>query len=362
MPAQTLTNTSPAEATLIKTHQSAESGRVDLCCPHCKGAFDRSDAENWRCRGCDRRFPVDGGIPDLRTFETYYGSHEHERPVIKVLLDAYPNATFADLVKLRFGPTYTLPEDLRAMYAEYRLQNVTRGATRLVEAQNYLGRASKSLPETGAALEVGSGSGGMVVTLAGRFPAVAGVDINMADMVLAKKLVEEQGLANVTLACACAEALPFHSDSFRFIEALDVIEHVDSQATMLAEVYRTLKPQGVFWFTSPNRYHLLGPECHVKVWGVGFVPRRFQNAYVKWRKGVEYKGKRLLSRFELIKLLHQAGIRDYALVEPDPLINLSRPARSRWGRALRGSMPWLASFVNKGTPYFGSEFRVVVEK
>ena len=361
MPALTPT-TGAVEAAPAAVTQNANSTLITLCCPHCKGDLDRTVAEEWRCLGCARRFPVAGGIPDLRAFETYYGSRERERPVVQMLLEAFPHTSFAELVKLRFGSNSNLPEDLRAVYTEYRLHNVTRGAARLIEAQNYLSQAHKMLPETGAALELGCGSGGMTVTLAKRFPAVAGIDINMVDIVLAKKLVEEQGLTNVTLVCACAEALPFRDASFRYIEALDVIEHVSAQDKVLAEAHRVLEPQGVFWFTSPNRYYLLGPERHVMVWGVGFVPRRFQNAYVKLRKGVEYQGKRVLSRFELIKLLRQAGVKDYTLVEPDPLINLSRPARSRWGRAVRGALPWLGRLVNTGTPYFGSEFRVVVGK
>ena len=87
--------------------------RVRLCCPYCKGALDPGDAEQWRCLGCRRSFPVDGGIPDLRTFETYYGSRERERPAVRALLAAYPTATFADLIRVRFGPDYPMPADLR---------------------------------------------------------------------------------------------------------------------------------------------------------------------------------------------------------------------------------------------------------
>jgi len=89
---------------------------------------------------------------------------------------------------------------------------------------------------------------------------------------------------------------------------------------------------GVFWFTSPNRFYLFGPEQHVLVWGVGFVPRRWQNAYVKMRKGVEYRGKRLLSRSELVELLQEAGVRAYTLIAPDPIVNVARAPRSRWAK------------------------------
>ena len=336
--------------------------RIHLCCPHCQGTLDQSDGEKWLCPACQRNFPVDGGIPDLRTFETYYGSRERERPAVQALLAAYPTATFADLIRVRFGPNYAFPEHLREYYANYRLENVKRGAGRLIEAGQYLEQAGKTLPESGTALEIGCGSGGMVATLARRFTAVAGIDVNMVDLLLAKKLAEEQGLTNVTLACACAEALPFQTATFGYIEALDVIEHVSSQATVLAEAHRALGPGGVFWFTSPNRFYLFGPERHVMVWGVGFVPRRWQNAYVKLMKGVEYRGKRLLSRSELIRLLREAGVAAYTLIEPDPIVKVARAPRSRWGKFAREHTPWLVPLANRGTAHFGSEFRVVVTK
>jgi ubiquinone/menaquinone biosynthesis C-methylase UbiE/uncharacterized protein YbaR (Trm112 family) len=365
--ATTQVNDLPAAPTAVtpaaaQPHTGAVPARVRLCCPYCKAALDASTAENWRCPGCQRSFPVDGGIPDLRTFETYYGSRERERPAVRALLDAYPTATFAELIRVRFGPDYPLPEHLREHYANYRLENVKRGSARLVQASQYLAQAGRTLPESGAALEIGCGSGGMVATLARHFTAVAGIDINMVDLILAKKLAEELGLTNVTLACACAEALPFPTATFGYIEALDVIEHVAQQAAVLAEADRVLDAGGVFWFTSPNRFYLFGPERHVLVWGVGFVPRRWQNAYVKFRKGIEYRGKRLLSRAELIRLLREAGVKEYTLIEPDPIVNTARPPRSRWGKFARERTPWLVPLANRGTAHFGSEFRVVVTK
>ena len=98
------------------------------------------------------------------------------------------------------------------------------------------------------------------------------------------------------------------------------------------------------------------------IWGVGFVPRRWQEAYVKLRKGVEYQGKRLLSRAELIRLLREVGIEQYTLIEPDPIVKLGRVPRSRWGKIVRGYAPWLVSLTNRSAAQFGSEFRVVVGK
>lgn len=342
--------------------ETPSRGPVSLCCPYCRSTLDQTRSDHWLCTACQRSFPVQGGIPDLRVFESFYGSRERERSVVQMLLDAYPTASFTELVRLRFGSNYNLPESLSTLNEGYRLHGATRGVERLAQIERLLTQAGRSLPAGDAVLEIGCGSGGMLVSLAQRFPQVAGIDINMIDLILAKKQVEEQGLANITLACACAEALPFRAETFRFVVALDLIEHVESQSTVVAEGYRILEHGGVFWFSSPNRYFLYGPEWHVRVWGVGFVPRRWQNAYVKLRKGVEYRGKRLLSRFELVKILRQAEIQDYVIANPSPVVNLDRPARSRSGRLARRYAPWLVRLLNWSTLYLGNEYTVITAK
>lgn len=367
---QTITSAIASAETALSAVQTLElhdSGAVagdglSLCCPHCRGGLDPSNGELWTCTECHRSYPVQGGIPDLRVFESFYGSRERERSIVQTLLEAYPTASFAELVRLRFGSNYNLPENLSRLNEQYRLHGAARGVERLAQVERLLTQAGRSLPAGGAALEIGCGTGGMLVSLAQRFPAVAGIDINMIDLILAKKQVEEQGLQNVTLACACAEALPFQAETFRFVEALDLIEHVESQPAVVAEGYRILEHGGIFWFSSPNRYFLYGPEWHVRVWGVGFVPRRWQNAYVKLRKGVEYRGKRLLSRFELVRLLREAGIQDYVIGNPSPVVDLSRPARTRSGRLARRYAPWLARLINWSTIYLGNEYAVITSK
>jgi SAM-dependent methyltransferase len=44
----------------------------------------------------------------------------------------------------------------------------------------------------------------------------------------------------------------FHNDSFHCIVAVEVLEHVEMDDQFVKEVYRILKPQGVFLMTTPN--------------------------------------------------------------------------------------------------------------
>jgi SAM-dependent methyltransferase len=86
---------------------------------------------------------------------------------------------------------------------------------------------------------------------------------------------EKNGLRNEDLT-----ALTFPSNSFDYILSFDVMEHVGDDIAALTEVYRCLKPGGVFMFTAPFRKdrteklvrakmlpdgsieHILPPEYH----------------------------------------------------------------------------------------------------
>lgn len=50
-------------------------------------------------------------------------------------------------------------------------------------------------------------------------------------------------------------ALPFKEASFDLVTANMVIEHVDDPPVVLSEVWRVLRPKGVFVFHTPNKYY-----------------------------------------------------------------------------------------------------------
>jgi len=49
-----------------------------------------------------------------------------------------------------------------------------------------------------------------------------------------------------------AEVLPFRRESFDIVSALQVIEHLYNPSAFLEEVYRILKPRGLFLLATPN--------------------------------------------------------------------------------------------------------------
>ena len=61
--------------------------------------------------------------------------------------------------------------------------------------------------------------------------------------------------------------LPWPSDTFDFVFATSVFEHVRDQATAYAEINRVLKPGGVFLNMFPSKWRPLEPHTHIPFGG-----------------------------------------------------------------------------------------------
>src|SRR5207253_3900557 len=118
--------------------------------------------------------------------------------------------------------------------------------------------------------------------------------------------LQEAGLA-VNLVCCCADYLPFSRGRFDTVTAVSLLEHAGDAPAILNECARVTKNGGRTFILTTNRFSI-APEPHVRVWGVGFLPRRWMPAYVKWRSGLAYEKKRLLSCFEIRRFFRKAGL------------------------------------------------------
>jgi SAM-dependent methyltransferase len=130
--------------------------------------------------------------------------------------------------------------------------------------------------------------------------------------------------------CASAEYLPFADGTFDVVVANDVLEHCQDQPLLARETWRSLRPTGLLLLATQNRWSLRG-EPHVRIWGVGFLPRRWMAAYVRLIRGVPYRLIRLVSPPELERLLRRAGFqhahRLLPEIRPEELAGL--PERER---------------------------------
>ncbi|MFP4056860.1 MAG: methyltransferase domain-containing protein [Candidatus Brocadiia bacterium] len=269
-----------------------------LRCPACHGEL-RARADALLCPACDRAYELVHGVPDFR-------DHPPDRPrhgeVCRKVMDLWPTRSYRELWSLLHPDR---PDELDRLWLEHEERAPARGERRYEAIARTARALGVALRPRGVALDVGCGMGSAVFALARRARLAVGLDILLTDLLLARKRFAEAGLDNVAFVCASATALPLREGAVDLANATDVIEHLPDPRAFLAEAQRALRPGGALFLNSPNRFTVLTREPHVRLWGVGWLPRRWMEPYVRWRRGRAYRGKRLLSVFELRRLLRQ---------------------------------------------------------
>lgn len=265
-------------------------------CPQCRGALLASE-EALQCKPCARSYPSIAGIPDLRLPGASWIDHEEDRAEARRLIDETAGFTAEQMMRHVFGAR----KEFDQAWAEKRTRQVLEARNRLLgEVRGWL---APSLPAEGVFLDLGCGAGQLLAaaSVCGR-PGI-GIDVRLVWLIVAQRLILEAG-GKPLLAAAMAEALPLADASVRGVISLDVIEHVGDVEAYLCEINRVTAPGGNVAFATPNRFSLAA-EPHVSVWGVGWVPRRWQKRYVKLRSGLPYEFTRLLSVSEARRLFRQ---------------------------------------------------------
>jgi ubiquinone/menaquinone biosynthesis C-methylase UbiE len=242
--------------------------------------------------------------------------------VVERLTRVYQEATLEQLIELRFS---TLAKS-SGYVCEEQIQSISRYSKTKESRGEQFYRAFKrmlahyfSAPATGMALDIGCGTGGGIAPLASDFRCVVGLDISMSALIIARKLIETQGITNVVLVRGTALNLPLADGLFDYCMAINVLEHVFEPGLMLKEVNRVLAVGGLFSGDSRNRFDLFFPEPHVKLRWLGFLPRGWMRSYVRWRKNIDYSEMHtyLLSHRDLKNALTSAFASNWLIAIPD---------------------------------------------
>jgi ubiquinone/menaquinone biosynthesis C-methylase UbiE len=262
------------------------------------------DDQAYVCPHCARRFPVVCGIPDFRLRDDPYISIEGDRAKALRIGERLSNRSFADLVAYYYSITDDVPSDLVERWSAHALAAVEIART-VIDGASLLDTPAPG----GLLLDVGCATGGLLVAASARW-RVVGVDIALRWMVVGQARLREAGV-NAQFVCASADRLPFREGTFNAVTALDLVEHLtDSADAACREMHRVSAAESVTILTANNRYAPV-PEAQLGVWGVGYVPRRWQAAYVAWwRPDVNPYKIALRSAPELRRLLINAGYRD----------------------------------------------------
>src|SRR6478752_8557165 len=92
------------------------------------------------------------------------------------------------------------------------------------------------------ALDVATGGGHVAYTFAPHVERMWATDITQEMLDMVRGEAQKRGLANIRVAYAKAEALPFEDASFDLVTCRIAPHHFDSIPDFLAEVHRVLKP------------------------------------------------------------------------------------------------------------------------
>ena len=297
---------------------------LDPICPACATPLHKIHSYSYFCRSCPREFADVAGIADLRLASDRYLSLDAERAKAERLAEV-GNAPGADLA--RVAAAYYAETDDVVDHRRDRFLRHIAGAVARGEA------LASRLPKGGLTLEIGCGTGGLLVAAARAGREIVGVDVASRWLVVARRRLADHGLA-ARLVAAQAERLPWPDATFDSVVADSVLEHLDDPSEALREWLRVLKPGGALVVWSPNRFTLT-TDPHLGLWGVGWLPRSWVPRYLSLRGRTDWPPP-TLSPFQAARLARRNGWDAVTVAPPGVTEAWARtrpPSERRWLRA-----------------------------
>lgn len=129
-------------------------------------------------------------------------------------------------------------------------------------------------------LDIGAAQGLFLIACAQQGYDVIGVEPNAGARDVALTLAREHGV-DMEILDGVAEQLPLPDDSVDVVHAKSVIEHVDDADKAFHEVYRVLRPGGIFWFNTASSMSPLQSEIRGFP-GFGWYPDPLKRRVMDW--------------------------------------------------------------------------------
>lgn len=276
------------EKTIISVPELLPATRkLDFVCPLCKKDLTTTST-HFHCQPCKRDYPVVAGIPDFRIFPDPYLDFDEDRARTQIVLDAIDKYPLRELLTYYWSYSDVTPPLLRAKFVD----NAMRGESRGIRLFDLITKDGSNLPTR--FIEIGCGTGNLLVTAAKHCKQTVGTDIAMRWLHLSRRRFMDMGLEVPALVCCCAEFLPFKPDSFDTAVMASTFEFLKSPDDSLVELKRILNHDGKCLINTVNRFSLTNnPYAHL--WGVGFLPKKWQVKYVRKRRDASFENITLYS-------------------------------------------------------------------
>ncbi len=301
------------------------AAQPSLVCPACRSSLTPVGADALSCEACALTFPVIAGIPDLRLVPDRYLTLEADREKA-VAVDAVAGG-FLEAVRAYWSMTPEVPPDLAERFSANMARGIVRGARHL-ETLGVVGPGD-------VLLDVGCGTGGVLATAGSRGATVVGIDTALRWLVIARRYLQELGV-EAQLVAADGATPPFRSGTFTVVTSIETLEHAaDQRGFVNGCLAMSDRPGGRCLLVAANRFSV-APEPAVRLWGVGFLPRRFAAPYVQRRRGTNYRFSRPVSLAELRALAGPRGdVHVSGMPLPPPPAGASFARGAVWGVARR---------------------------
>ena len=268
--------------------------KLSFVCPICKHELQVKQ-QQYCCNNCQRFYPVVGGIPDFRVFGDPYLDFAEDAKRTDIVLAALERLNLKDLLEYYWSYSDVTPPLLRARFVQNALRGESRG-TRLLEILKKSDAKSES-----RVLEIGSGTGNFLSVANQYFNQTVGVDIAMRWLHLSRRRFIDQGVSVPALVCCCAEYLPFKSGQFDVQVMVSTLEFLKEPERALVEAARVLGENGQLTINTVNRYSLT-TNPYSQLWGVGFLSKKWQVKYVRFRRNASFENIKLFSLEKITEL------------------------------------------------------------
>ncbi|HRT39875.1 MAG TPA: class I SAM-dependent methyltransferase [Candidatus Woesebacteria bacterium] len=171
-------------------------------------------------------------------------------------------------------------------------------------------------------LEIGCGRGFYLKILRDLYPTavITGIDINPLYIHQVK-----HNIKNVNVFQADAKTLPLADNSFDWIIATEILEHIDNDQKALKEMYRVLKPKGKAIITVPNaNYPIYWDPLN---WSLERLFKKHIKATNWYLGGIWADHQRLYTDQQLVEKITGAG---FKIIKKWSTTHYCLPAASFW--------------------------------